>query len=209
MQLIEHYQNSGYEAVADAIMDFFDRRKDLQRPGVVFGAGGSDAEPAKVSTDISLVSISRSDPEAFALGDLIVRGVSAGLERYLQERPFFRQVCPDQELFVMPIFNLQRYAPGEGFRQWHCDWTISDEVTEPEHRVLAWILYCDSVTEAGTEFHWQKHHELAERGKLLIFPASPSHIHRGRVNNELSKTIATGWINAGSRKDFIERLNRS
>ena len=94
MQLIEHYQNSGYEAVADAIMDFFDRRKDLQRPGVVFGAGSNDTEPAKVSTDISLVSISRSDPEAFALGDLIVRGVSAGLERYLQERPFFRQVCP-------------------------------------------------------------------------------------------------------------------
>jgi len=106
----------------------------------------------------------------------------------------------------MPIFNLQRYAPGEGFRQWHCDWTISDEATEPGNRVLAWILYCDSVEEAGTEFHWQQHHEVAERGKLVIFPASPSHIHRGRVNNKLSKTIATGWINAGSREGFLKRL---
>jgi len=43
-------------------------------------------------------------------------------------------------MFVMPVFNLQRYAPGEGFRQWHCDWTIGDEATEPVHRVLAWIL---------------------------------------------------------------------
>ena len=109
----------------------------------------------------------------------------------------------------MPVFNLQRYAPGEGFRQWHCDWTISDEATEPMHRVLAWILYCDSVTEAGTEFHWQQHHEVAERGKLVFFPASPSHIHRGRVNSELSKTIATGWINAGSRDGFLKRLARS
>lgn len=209
MQLIGRYQNAGFESVGDGVMDFFERRKDLQRPGLAFGSGGSDSEPAKVSTDISLVALSRSDPEAFALADVIVRGVSAGLEQYLQERPMLRQVCPDQELFVMPVFNLQRYAPGEGFRQWHCDWTISDEATEPVHRVLAWILYCDSVTEAGTEFHWQQHHEVAERGKLLIFPASPSHIHRGRVNNELSKTIATGWINAGSREGFLKRLARS
>ena len=209
MELIGHYHNAGYEAVADGIMSFFDQRKDLQRPGIAFGSGGCDAEPAKVSTDISLVSLSRSDPEAYAIADVIMRGVSAGLERYLQERPLFREVCPDQELFVMPIFNLQRYAPGEGFRQWHCDWAIDDEATEPGHRVLAWVLYCNSVEEAGTEFHWQKHHEEAERGKLVIFPASPSHIHRGRVNNELSKTIATGWINAGSREGFLKRLASS
>ena len=210
MQLIGRYNNAGYEAVADGVMAFFDKRKDLQRSGVAFGSDGSDAEPAKISTDISLVAHNNgSDPEAFALADVIVRAVSAGLEQYLKERPLFSQVCPDQELFVMPVFNLQRYAPGEGFRQWHCDWTISDEATEPVHRVLAWILYCDSVAEAGTEFHWQEHHEEAERGKLVIFPASPSHIHRGRVNNELSKTIATGWINAGSREGFLKRLARS
>ena len=208
MQLIDRYQNPGYEAVADGVMDFFERRQDLERPGVAFGPGGSDAEPAKVSTDISLVALSRSDPESFAIADIIMKGVSAALERYLQERPLFREVCPDQELFVMPIFNLQRYAPGEGFRQWHCDWTISDEATEPGNRVLAWILYCDSVEEAGTEFHWQDHHETAERGKLVIFPAAPSHIHRGRVNDKLNKTIVTGWINAGSHEGFLKRLAR-
>ncbi len=210
MQLIGRYSNAGFESVADGVMAFFEKRKDLQRSGVAFGSGGSDAEPAKVSTDISLVAHNNgSDPEAFALADVIVRAISAGLEQYLKERPLFSEVCPDQELFVMPVFNLQRYAPGEGFRQWHCDWTISDEATEPVHRVLAWILYCDSVTEAGTEFHWQEHHEEAERGKLVIFPASPSHIHRGRVNSDLSKTIATGWINAGSREGFLKRLARS
>ena len=208
MDLIARYSNAGYGAVADGVMAFFDRRPDLQRPGVAFGPADA-AEPAKVSTDISLVAIDRSDPEAFALAEVIVRGVSAALDRYLQERPLFRQVCPDQELFVLPIFNLQRYAPGEGFRQWHCDWTIGDEATEPVHRVLAWILYCNSVPEAGTEFHWQQHHEDAERGKLVIFPAGPSHIHRGRVTQAQSKTIATGWINAGSRDRYLQRLARA
>ena len=205
MELIARYSNPGYEAVADGVMTFFERRTDLHRPGLAFGSA-DPSEPAKLSTDISLVAIDRSDPEAFALAEVILRGVSAGLERYVQERPLFQQVCPDQELFVLPIFNLQRYAPGEGFKQWHCDWTISDEATEPVHRVLAWILYCDTVTDAGTEFHWQGHHEPAERGKLLIFPAGPSHIHRGRVNHTASKTIATGWINAGARSGYLERL---
>ena len=205
MELIASYRNAGFEALADGVRAFFERRTDLQRPGVAFGPS---AVPAKISTDISLVAIDRSDPEAYALAEVILRGVSAALERYLQERPLLRKCLPEQELFVNPIFNLQHYAPGEGFKRWHCDWTISDEATEPVHRVLAWILYCNDVAEAGTEFHWQEHHEPAQRGKLVIFPAGPSHIHRGRVSHEHSKTIATGWINAGSREAYLKRLAR-
>ena len=205
MTLIGRYRNAGFEAVADAVTDFFNRRVDLQRPGVAFGPSG-ESDPAKLSTDISLVAMDRSDAESFALAQLILRGVTAGLERYLADRPLFRDCCPDQSVFVNPIFNLQHYAPGEGFKRWHCDWTISDEATEPVHRVLAWILYCNDVDEAGTEFHWQDHHEPAERGKLLIFPAGPSHIHRGRVNHQSSKLIATGWINAGLQEDYFKRL---
>lgn len=205
MQLIARYRNAGFEAVAEGVMAFFERRGDLQRPGVAFGPAGG-TEPAKISTDISLVAIDRSDPEAFALAEVIVRGVSAALEHYLQERPLLRECCPDQSLFVNPIFNLQRYAPGEGFKLWHCDWTLSDEATEPQARVLAWILYCNDVPEGGTEFQWQGHHEPAERGKLLLFPAGVSHIHRGRVSEEHSKTIATGWINAGRLERYLQRL---
>jgi len=207
MTLIGRYRNAGFEAVADAVSAFYGRRDDLQRPGVAFGPDGQ-TEPAKVSTDISLVAIDRSDPEAFALSQLILRGVNAGLERYLQDRPLWRECCPEQSLFVNPIFNIQHYAPGEGFKRWHCDWTISDEATEPVHRVLAWILYCNDVDNAGTEFHWQEHHEPAERGKLVIFPAGPSHIHRGRVNADDSKLIATGWINAGRQEAYLKRLAR-
>ena len=119
MELIARYRNSGYEALADGVLAFFERRSDLQRPGVAFGPEGPDGpEPAKVSTDISLVAIDRSDPEAFALAEVILRGVSAALERYLQERPLLRDCAPEQQLFVHPIFNLQHYAPGEGFRRW-------------------------------------------------------------------------------------------
>ncbi len=210
MELIACYRNAGFEALSDGVLSFFDKRLDLQRSGVVFGNDSLSDKglPPKVSTDISLVALDRSDPEAFALSDVITRGVTAALDQYLQERPLLRKCSPEQSLFVMPIFNIQRYAPGEGFKRWHCDWTISDEVTEPVHRVLAWILYCNDIESAGTEFYWQDHHEPAERGKLIIFPAGPSHIHRGRVTDKGTKTIATGWINAGSRDSYISRLAR-
>ena len=59
--------------------------------------------------DISLFAIDRTDLEAFALSEIVIRGVNAGLERYLQEQPLFVKCVPEQSLFVNPIFNLQRY----------------------------------------------------------------------------------------------------
>ncbi len=207
MRLIASYHNKGFEQVADGIMSFFDRRTDLHRRGIVFGTESDATSKAiKVSTDISLVAIDRSDPESFALSEVLIRGVDSGLRKYLEERPLLKECLPDKSLFILPIFNLQRYAPNEGFKQWHCDWTTTNEATEPVNRVLAWILYCNNLPSAGTEFYWQNHHEDAIRGKLLIFPAGPSHIHKGRISHTHTKTIATGWINAGKEKSYISRL---
>jgi hypothetical protein len=205
MRLIGAYHDPGYVALADAVMAFFDRRVDLQRPGTAFG-GAPNGRPDKVSTDISLVAFDRSDPEAHGLAQVILRGVSAGLKRWLAERPLFLECCPERSLVVCPLFNLQRYAPGEGFYSWHCDWNLEAEATEPQRRVLAWILYCTSLPDGGTDFHWQEHQEEAEKGKLLIFPAGLSHIHRGQVSQTRGKTIATGWINAGTLEGFMARL---
>lgn len=111
MRLIGTYRSPGYDALAEAALGFYGRRVDLHRPGIAFGH--DPAQPAKVSTDISLVAIDRTDPEAHGLAELILRGVSAGLQRYLSERPLLLEVCPERSLFVNPIFNLQHYAPGK------------------------------------------------------------------------------------------------
>ena len=56
ISLIGRYRSAGYEAVADGVMAFFDRRTDLHRAGIAFGPS-DDQEPSKLSTDISLVAI--------------------------------------------------------------------------------------------------------------------------------------------------------
>jgi len=106
MNLIASYRNKGFESVADGVMSFFDRRTDLHRNGIAFSNGANnDSDPAKISTDISLVAIDRTDPESFALSEVIVRGVNAGLQKYLQERPLFSECAPEQSLFVNPILT--------------------------------------------------------------------------------------------------------
>jgi hypothetical protein len=41
---------------------------------------------------------------------------------------------------------------------------------------------------------------------MAIFPAGMSHVHRGRVSQECTKTIATGWINVGSLDAYVQGL---
>jgi len=162
VDLIASYRNQGFCQLADVIGDFYHRRQDLHRPGVSFGSDATN--PQKVSTDISLVAIDRSDAESYGLAQTVLRAVDAGLQQYLKERPLFAEVCPEQSLFVVPLFNIQHYAPGEGFKAWHCDWSTASDATEPNHRVLAWILYCNDVTEGGTEFLWQQRHVRRSAG---------------------------------------------
>ena len=206
VDLIATYSNAGLAQLAEVIVAFYGRRRDLHRRGASFGA--DEHNPQKVSTDISLVAIDRSDPEAHGLAQTILRAVHAALAQYLKERALFAQVCPEQSLFVVPLFNIQHYAPGEGFMAWHCDWSTTVEATEPNNRVLAWILYCNDVSDGGTAFLWQQRQIAAMRGQLAIFPAGMSHVHRGQVSTTSRKTIATGWINAGTLEAYLERLSR-
>ena len=85
IELIRKYKNSEFEAVADGGISFFDRRKDLHTNGIAFRQRISlNSDPDKVSTDISHVSIDRSDPEAFAISEVIIRGVIAALKDILR-----------------------------------------------------------------------------------------------------------------------------
>ena len=111
MKLIACYRNTGFESVADGAIAFFDRRTDLHQPGVVFGdySLNSSDGPAKVSTDISLVAIDRSDPESFALSEVIVRGVSAALDQYLHPLiAFFLNIT--QRLYITNIKQAPRFS---------------------------------------------------------------------------------------------------
>lgn len=91
-------------------------------------------------------------------------------------------------------FNIQHYAPGQGFHAWHTERCSANHIATTRH--LVFMTYLNTVTDAGgTEFLNQKLTINAEKGKTVIWPADWTHTHRGVVSMTQHKYIITGWFN--------------
>jgi hypothetical protein len=88
--------------------------------------------------------------------------------------------------------KLQKTKKGGGYHKWHHEQTDTDSAS----RVLVWSIYLNDVEEGGeTEFLHQSKRIKAKKGKILIFPASFTHTHRGNPPLSGDKYILTGWWN--------------
>lgn len=89
--------------------------------------------------------------------------------------------------------KLQKTPIRGGFHSWHCE--IGD-ITMIE-RCIVWMIYLNDIPdgEGETEFLWQKLRLQPKAGRLVIWPAFFTHIHRGNPVYTHPKYIATGWGN--------------
>lgn len=86
-------------------------------------------------------------------------------------------------------FQIQRTEKGQGYK-WHTDYK------EKSERYLTYIYYLNTLDEEDdgcTEFI-NGRRVRPEQGKLLIFPATWTCVHRGRPVLGKTKYIATGWF---------------
>lgn len=88
--------------------------------------------------------------------------------------------------------KLQKTKKGGGYHRWHHEQAVIDSV----QRVLVWTIYLNDVEEGGeTEFLYQSKRIKARKGKICIFPAGFTHVHRGNPPLSGNKYILTGWWN--------------
>ena len=94
-------------------------------------------------------------------------------------------------MIIEADFNMQRFAPSEGFKQWHTE-TVSDRNS---YRQIVWAIYLNTIKEqGGTEFKFQNHRCAAEQGKVVMWPAGWTHFHKSEVAPKETKYIITGWV---------------
>jgi hypothetical protein len=87
--------------------------------------------------------------------------------------------------------KIQKSLPGQGYHGWHAE--IDNTVHTP--RLLSFILYLNDVKEGGeTEFLYYPKRIKPEQGKLVMFPGSFTHTHRGNQPLSGEKYILTGWV---------------
>jgi hypothetical protein len=87
--------------------------------------------------------------------------------------------------------KLQKTVAGEGYHVWHAENT--DLMTR--NRLLVFMLYLNDDFEGGeTEFLYQKRRIEPKKDRLLIWPTSFTHTHKGDMVLEGEKYVLTGWV---------------
>ena len=91
--------------------------------------------------------------------------------------------------YISAIVLLQKTEPTQGYHMFHgenINWNL-------HNRTMACMVYLNDVEEGGeTEFLYQQVKLKPQKGTVVIWPGSYTHLHRG--NPPMSdKYIATGW----------------
>ncbi len=88
-------------------------------------------------------------------------------------------------------YFMTRYLKGEGFYDWHID--AGNDATI--NRLFSCLIYLNTVKEGGeTEFFYQKVSVKPTKGRLILFPAAWTHLHKGSVPVSEDKYILTTFL---------------
>ena len=183
-------ENALSPSLCRSFIETFETDTENQKKGSVNVRGEVKNDyPGKQSTDISFDPRDLNRPRwKFLLSELI-NVLELGKRDYIQH--FYRGMEVIDPFEINHTFNIQRYLPGEGYSQYHCEragLTTGD-------RMGVWMIYLNDVHDRGwTEFYYQQHFEKAEAGKLCIWPCDFTHLHRGIISHTETKYVITGWF---------------
>jgi hypothetical protein len=95
-------------------------------------------------------------------------------------------------LLTNESFMVQRYTKQKGRYIYHND--FKSDYENKKYRVITYLWYLNNVEEGGETEFWGTHIIKPEAGKLLLFPASWTFPHRGKMPLSHDKYIITGWL---------------
>jgi len=96
------------------------------------------------------------------------------------------------EKFNISTFMMQRYKKNTGRYIYHDDSSI--DYKNSKHRVVTYLWYLNTVEEGGETEFWGNYKIKPEKGKLILFPASWTFPHCGKMPISDNKYIITGWL---------------
>ena len=172
--------------ICDKLIEWYHDNKQYQTKGVVynknFEGGFATDSSYKESTEIGISHQNKED--TIKQYRVLQQKV---LELYLKEYPDCNTML--DPFNINEPFNLQHYAPNQGFKQLHAERTGR----QMSKRILVFMTYLNDVPDGGTKFPSQSFIAPAEKGLTLIWPAEWTHAHVGQISPTNEKYIITGW----------------
>ena len=185
------------EDFCNHIINKFENDED-KYPGMTFG--GVDLN-VKKSTDLNASRNPRWRKELKYFHDILtVKFEEYGnhIIKYFDDKiksEVYDFIAPGAPVFFSSGQNIQRTQIGENY-DWHNDAISWDNF----YRCFTYIFYLNDVKYGGSTQFIDGTRIRAEQGKLLIFPATFTYIHRGEPPTSNVKYISTGWMNRASEK---------
>lgn len=87
-------------------------------------------------------------------------------------------------------YQIQKTTPLQNGYTWHHDACVENNA----QRIVTYIWYLNTIDEEGTTEFIDGTQIKPEQGKLILFPAFWTHIHKGNPPKKKNKYICTGWV---------------
>jgi hypothetical protein len=168
-----------------SVIDKFE--KDPRKYQGAVGSESQRREDVKKSTDLLLSPLEEWKEEDTVFNQSLNENLHPYLEKVLIPCNWNAWGCEDTG------YQIQRTLPGE-FYTWHPDQPMLLQEGR-FNRLVTFIWYLNTLEpedEGYTEF-WDGTRIQPEVGKLLLFPATWTYIHRGYPPRK-TKYICTGWL---------------
>jgi len=164
---------------------------EFQKMGVGIGRQQQVNNPSKLEQDDH--SMDTFDLMTLDVGRNFSHGPSF-LDRFFNTAwPEYSKKYAELAKHVVAIRHLkfQKTEIGQGYHIWH-----TENAGSPfDRRCAVFTLFLNTVEEGGeTEFLYYPGRVKAEQGKLIIWPAGYTHVHRGNPPISNTKYILTSWV---------------
>jgi len=105
---------------------------------------------------------------------------------------FNYNVLKEMKYLFEDSFNIQKYKANEGFYDYHNDSYI--DIVNNRYRIITFLWYLNDVDNGGETELLDNILIKPKCGNLLLFPASWTFPHRGKMPISNDKYIITGWL---------------
>lgn len=179
--------------LCDEIIDLFEDQDDKSNGCTLSGVNKN----IKDTTDYVIPHSKTELCKWFKIEQFLYKELNSNLKKYINiiDKPCYK---PSYSMFKdltleTDNFMIQKYNKCEGKYEFHNDSRFQSD--EKKYRVITFLWYLNTIEEGGETQFWDNLLVKPEQGKLILFPATWSYPHRGKVPLSDNKYIITGWLN--------------
>ena len=180
---VEIYDHALTDEQCDGLIDAFESPRTNKAEGVSINEGKTYVNPTvKKDMEMCLTQFSVPTYVTNTITPVLVEHISQYVDKY----PSIGSIG---DMGLSDTYSFQKYTDEtDGYKSWH---TEAGNCIEAAIRVLVWMFYLNDA-KSGTDFYHQGRVK-AKKGRLVIWPAGFTHMHRSQLPNKGLKYIITGW----------------